>query len=107
MPFYTEKRQEELLEQEHRILELPGGDAFECTMYNMYWASFDVITRWDHMSPEFLVQKAQRWAGHGKTAQDIFPNVVWSYHDWFHNKLGVDTGLEVPPRPALMYFSRP
>lgn len=104
MTFRTEKDVETLLQTETRTLNGYYRKVYTFTMHKLYWRSFDIIVRWKHMEPGALIEETIRThMATGESLDDVFPNVVWSRHDWFHNKLGIDTGLTPPPRPATIW----
>lgn len=104
MPFMMEKEYEPLLELESREIAGRDGTLYRFTMPKIYWRSFDTITKWKRMSPRILIESADTVRQRtGERIEDIFPNVVWAEHDYFHNKLGVDTGMTPPPRPPTLW----
>lgn len=101
MEFFTERQLEGLLEEEARRLEDERGQSFTISMRKLYWRSYDAISNLHDMTTEeALLRRSKIWSARaGMSVERQFESSVWSMHDWLHNKVGVDTGVQVPPRP--------
>jgi len=99
--FYTERRIEELLEREIRIVPGPGGVLASIDAFKAFWKAYDFLVAFGVHSPERLAELAQVYGErHGQSFINSLRDIVWSSNAEMRKLIGVDCFAvhPLPPR---------